>query len=119
MKAEMLREEDKPYVSFVVGYLRNRGLDVEFAGSVLKGDKQYRDIDLIVWGDLEAVTGAASALMGFSARTKPFPQRTEDGLEFKVQHIGGPTTYVNNLVDERFKIYGREKTEIDVSLKVI
>ena len=114
--AKILREEDIPYVSAVVDYLRSKELEVEFRGSVLSGNKEYKDIDLIAMGDPGAVTAATSGFMGFSP--KPFPRKTEEGLEFKVTYIGGPTTYVNSRVNDRFKIYGGETTEIDVNLKV-
>ena len=119
MDMSKLRKEDVPYVRKVVEYLKKHNLKADFAGSVLNGDKQYHDVDLVAIGSLEDVTDATSGLMGISARTEPFPQKTEDGLEFKVKHLGGPTTYVNNQVDERFRIYAGGNTKIDVSLKVI
>ena len=55
--------------------------------------------------------------MGSAAGIEPFPKKSADGLEYRVQHVGGPTTYVNNQVDERFVIQVGY-TKIDLCLKV-
>lgn len=117
MDTSKLRENDVPYVNEVVGYLTQRQLDVELAGSALNGERTYQDVDLLARGNLEAVTNATSGLMGLDARTEPFPEKSADGLEYQVQHVGGPTMYVNNQVDERFDIQVGN-TKIDLCLKV-
>lgn len=117
MNTSKLREEDVPVVNEVVSYLTERNLDVELAGSALNGDRKYWDVDLLARGNLAAVTDATSGLMGMNARTEPFHKESPEGSEYHVTHVGGPTRYVNNTVDERFFIRAG-KTLVDLCLKV-
>ena len=117
MDTSKIRKNDVPYVNEVVGYLQARNLSVEIAGSVLKGNRKYNDIDLLVRGGVTDLANATSGLMGLDVRTEPFPKKSADGLEYTVTHAGGPTKYLNNQIDERFNITVGN-TKIDVCLKV-
>jgi len=117
MNTSKLRENDVLYVNEVISYLQERELDVELAGSALKGDRKYKDVDLLARGSSEAVTDATSGLAGFCVRTEPFPKRAADGLEYNVRHVSGPKMYVGNTIDERFKIEVGQ-TKIDLCLQI-
>lgn len=114
MDTSKLKEQDRPYVDQVVQYLAERGLTVELAGSALRGDQEYRDVDLAVTGPREAVGDTISGLFGFSGGTSPFPRRSPDGLEYKVESTGGWQMYINTTVANRIKIKVGE-TEMDLN----
>jgi hypothetical protein len=118
MDVSKLRENDKQYVNEVVDYLRNQGLDVKLAGSAQKGDKQYGDVDLLARGSLNQVASAVFGLQKTSpVESEHFPAKAIDGLEYQINHVGGPTKYVGNKVNERFDIKIRD-TKVDLSLKI-
>ena len=112
-----LREQDQPYVNEVVDYLTEKGLTVELAGGATRGDRQYDDVDLLARGSSNQVASAVFGLQRTPQEQSKFPVRSNDGLEYQVEHIGGPTMYVGNLVDERFDIQ-IGNTKVDLCLKV-
>ena len=112
----MLREEDIPYVKEVIKYLESYGLKIKFAGSVLKGDKKYNDIDLLASGNV--IADAISGLINLPGTKTPlFPEKAADSSIYDVQFVSGDGfRYVNTFIDARFKI-SAGNTFIDVSFK--
>lgn len=118
MDYNLLRELDRPYVRQVVAFLEDRNLEVQLEGSATRGDKQYRDIDLLASGSLDAVMkGIAGLQRDHPLLSKPFPESAENGRLYAVQPRGGPFSYVSTLVDYRFEIRVGD-TIMDVCLKV-
>ncbi len=118
MDTKKLREQDQPYVAEVVNYLTQKGLAVELAGGATRGDGQYDDVDLLARGSLTQVASAVFGLQKTSlGEQEHFPAKSNDGLEYQVDHIGGPTNYVGNQVEERFDIQ-IGNTKVDLSFKV-
>jgi hypothetical protein len=110
---KMLREEDISHVNAIVTCLNFENLDYEFKGSMLNGDKQYEDIDILATGHSRDIERAAKNLLTNS--------RLElEGQLYSITDSGSPAKYVGTEVDHRFKIkpVGTiEDTVIDLSLK--
>ncbi|MFH1592113.1 MAG: hypothetical protein ABIB47_01965 [Candidatus Woesearchaeota archaeon] len=106
MDLSKLREKDQTPVREVVEYLNLRGLEVELKGSALRGDRQYEDVDLLATGLAVLVKDARNDLV----------TGTPLGDGYEVEYVGGPECYVNEQIDDRFRIQAGE-TKIDLSLK--
>jgi len=116
ISTRFLRDEDKTYVTEVAQYLTGNGLQVEFGGSVLKGDKKYNDIDLLAVGNPKEITNVFSGLCRYNSRIKPFQTHALDGAEFSIKDHKGFVSYLDTTVDHRFDV-SVGNTKIDLNLK--
>ncbi len=61
---DKLKEKDKLYVGEVIDYARQFGLKASLKGTALVGDKNYREIGILVEGELYALLSCADGISG-------------------------------------------------------
>ena len=129
MKLEdQLREEDVKPVKILVAYLIKNGFDVSLEGSAKRGNKTYRDVDLLCVGSRKDVDRFARLINKPFERTLGSFGSVEEMLALKhVISIEGvlyevrrplikESGYVDQKIDYRGQFYNGN-TEIDLSLK--
>jgi hypothetical protein len=114
----VLKRVDRPYVNCVVEYLEPLGLGSELAGSALRRNYRYNDIDILATGTLEQITDAVSGLMGYDGRVTPFQRIGPNGTPITVTSSDEGRMYMNTFVDHRVKITPEGHTPIDLCLKI-
>lgn len=125
---DKLKEKDKLYVGEVIDYARQFSLKASLKGTALVGDKNYREIGILVEGELYALLSCADGISGIETsvelnpppanlsdqdqiryafsqtrikQVQPFNRKSSDGSEYKIgKHKSG---------SELLKIIGEEE----------
>ena len=83
---DTLRQEDKPYVQEVVGFISEHNVEVELAGLATTGD-HYDSIDVHVRGSADAIKDVVDGFLGKSEQ--PFRNKAKDGSLYGVRRTDG------------------------------